>query len=40
MSITDLLDVISKDHKVAVVYTKGGWLDIDNITDYTKAEGF
>lgn len=40
LSIPALLGELVKKTKVSVVYTKGGWLDIDDITDYLEAGGF
>ena len=40
LSITDLIQELTKITKISVVYTKGGWLDIDNIEDFSIAEGF
>ena len=40
LSIPALLGELVKRTKVSVVYTKGGWLDIDDITDYLEAGGF
>ena len=40
LSVTDLLRELALQNKIAVVYTKGGWIDIDNIEDYSEAEGF
>jgi len=40
LSITDLLNEINMVQEIAVVYTKGGWLDIDNVSDYAEAGRF
>lgn len=40
LSITDLLAEIGKRQRIAVIYTKGGWLDIDNMTDFIDAGRF
>lgn len=40
LSIPHLLKALLDKTKISVVYTKGGWLDIDNIADYSEAGGF
>ena len=40
LSITALLKEIIKTTKIQVIYTKGGWLDIDDIYDYRIAGTF
>jgi len=40
LSIPDLLALLINRTKVTVVYTRGGWLDIDDILDYTEAGDF
>ncbi len=40
LSIPDLLKPLIEKTQIAVVYTLGGWLDIDDIADYTEAGGF
>jgi phosphoenolpyruvate phosphomutase len=40
LSITDLLKALLQKMKISVVYTKGGWVDIDDIADYSEAGGF
>ncbi len=40
LSLTDLLKALIHKTKIQVVYTKGGWLDIDNLSDYRLAGGF
>jgi phosphoenolpyruvate phosphomutase len=40
LSIPDLLGAMLGETKIDVVYTLGGWLDIDDIVDYTEAGGF
>ena len=40
LSLTDLLKELLRVVKIHVVYTKGGWLDIDNLSDFRLAGGF
>ena len=40
LSITDLLQTLLQVTKIRVIYTKGGWLDIDDIFDYQQAGDF
>ena len=39
-STTDLLDALREKMRITVVYTKGGWIDIDYLADYREAGGF
>lgn len=40
LSLTDLLKKLLQVTNIHVVYTKGGWLDIDNLSDFRLAGGF
>ncbi|MBU0991422.1 MAG: phosphoenolpyruvate mutase [Proteobacteria bacterium] len=40
LSITDLLKALLEITTIQVIYTKGGWLDIDDIFDYQQAGDF
>jgi len=40
LSITDMLNILSARHFVSVVYTKGGWIDVDDAYDIEKAGQF
>jgi phosphoenolpyruvate phosphomutase len=40
LSLTDILSHIITKHKVSVIYTKGGWIDIDEVYDLEKAGKF
>lgn len=40
LSMTDMLNIIAEKHKVSVVYTKGGWININKVVDFEKAGGF
>lgn len=39
-SVLDVINSISEKQKVSVLYTKGGWIDIDTVNDYEKAGSF
>ncbi len=39
-SLTDLLKELIPAANIQVVYTKGGWLDIDNLVDFAEAGDF
>jgi phosphoenolpyruvate phosphomutase len=38
LSLPDLFNYIIKDHKISVIFIKGGWLDIDTIADLQRIE--
>jgi phosphoenolpyruvate phosphomutase len=40
MSMTHLLEALLKKTQIVVVYTKGGWIDIDDLADYHDAGMF
>jgi NDP-sugar pyrophosphorylase family protein len=40
LSVTDLLGELVKKSSVTVVYTKGGWIDVDDLVDFIEAGGF
>jgi phosphoenolpyruvate phosphomutase len=40
MNCGDLFNEIVKEHKIAVKYIRGSWIDIDNLKDLLKAGEF
>jgi len=40
LSITDLLKSLLGKTRISVVYTRGGWIDIDDLADYHEAGRF
>ena len=40
LSLVDLINELAASHPISVVYTRGGWIDIDEAKDLEKAGGF
>jgi phosphoenolpyruvate phosphomutase len=40
LTLVDLLNELAAEHPVTVIYTRGGWIDIDEAKDLEKAGGF
>lgn len=40
LSLVDLINELAVSHPISVVYTRGGWIDIDEAKDLEKAGGF
>jgi phosphoenolpyruvate phosphomutase len=40
LSVPDLLDALLSKTRISVMYTRGGWIDIDDIADYREAGRF